>query len=129
MAAYGGGGHMHQMRRNAPGAVEAEPCVCELRLHERAAVQRLAEGLPPLHARCGELHSGVADAARTHAVVQAARPEAPLRDLEAAALAKNDVADGHPVAARRCGPAGSGWQAKGGATGLENAVPVVRRST
>lgn len=98
----GGWGDPRQLG-HAPGSVKFEPRPRKLRLHERAAVQRLAECLPLLDARGGKLERGVADAAGTHAVVQAARAEAPLRDLKASALPKDHVAHRHPAAALQSG--------------------------
>lgn len=85
----------------APGPMQLEPRVCQLRLYEWAPMQGLSKRVPLLDTRGGEPQRGLADAARTHAVVQAARAEPALRNLKAAALPEDDVRRGNPAAARR----------------------------
>ena len=86
------GGFQRQQARLLDLDARARDCI-----HDHALLgERLAEGGPVLGARANRLERALGDADQAHAVMDAPGAEAPLGDLEAAALAEDHVLGRHP---------------------------------
>ncbi len=78
-----------------PRLVDLDARLGDALAHDALLGQRPAEGDAALDARAHRFERALGQADQAHAVVDAARPEPALRDLEAAAFAEQDVVDRH----------------------------------
>ena len=87
--------HVRGVEREQPRLVDHAARFGDALVPDRLFGQRLAERDARLQAVDHHLQRALGRADRAHAVVDAPRPEPALRDLEAAALAEQDVLDRH----------------------------------